>query len=52
MADETISIDPRSGSLAYHEAGRPGKLEIRATKPVMEGKAVLFKKFGRQRSPA
>ena len=26
--------DVRSGSLAYHEQGRPGKLEIRATKPL------------------
>ena len=28
------SNDVRSGSLIYHEQGRPGKLEIRATKPL------------------
>ncbi|MBG1232254.1 NADP-dependent malic enzyme [Aestuariivirga litoralis] len=28
------SNDVRSGSLLYHEQGRPGKLEIRATKPL------------------
>ena len=29
-----ISNDLRAGSLVYHEIGRPGKLEIRATKPL------------------
>jgi malate dehydrogenase (oxaloacetate-decarboxylating)(NADP+) len=29
-----LSQDLQSGSLVYHEAGRPGKLEIRATKPL------------------
>ena len=28
------SDDVRAGSLAYHEQGRAGKLEIRATKPL------------------
>ena len=28
------SNDLRKGSLAYHEQGRAGKLEIRATKPL------------------
>ena len=30
----TAPNDVRSGSLLYHEQGRPGKLEIRATKPL------------------
>jgi malate dehydrogenase (oxaloacetate-decarboxylating)(NADP+) len=29
-----ISSDLRSGALIFHETGRPGKLEIRATKPL------------------
>jgi malate dehydrogenase (oxaloacetate-decarboxylating)(NADP+) len=30
----SISTDLKSGSLIYHEGGRPGKLEVRATKPL------------------
>ena len=30
----SLSQDLQSGSLVYHEGGRPGKLEIRATKPL------------------
>ena len=30
----SLSQDLQTGSLVYHEAGRPGKLEIRATKPL------------------
>ena len=30
----SISNDLRTGSLVYHEGARPGKLEIRATKPL------------------
>jgi malate dehydrogenase (oxaloacetate-decarboxylating)(NADP+) len=30
----SISNDLKSGSLIYHESGRPGKLEVRATKPL------------------
>ncbi len=30
----SISNDLKTGSLNYHESGRPGKLEIRATKPL------------------
>ena len=33
MAD-SISSDLKTGSLIYHESGRPGKLEVRATKPL------------------
>ena len=29
-----ISSDLKTGSLVYHESGRPGKLEVRATKPL------------------
>src|SRR5215468_3333556 len=32
-------------ALLFHSQGRPGKLEVVATKPVMEGKSVLFKRF-------
>ncbi len=30
----SLSQDLQSGALVYHESGRPGKLEIRATKPL------------------
>jgi malate dehydrogenase (oxaloacetate-decarboxylating)(NADP+) len=30
----SISTDLKSGSLIYHEGARPGKLEVRATKPL------------------
>src|SRR6266568_4198606 len=32
-------------ALLFHSQGRPGKLEVVAAKPMMEGKAVLFKRF-------
>src|ERR671938_327679 len=32
-------------ALDFHSHGRPGKLGALAAKPVMEGKAVLFKRF-------
>ena len=34
-----------SEALVYHSEPRPGKIEVVPTKPVMERKAVLVKKF-------
>src|SRR6266852_3443269 len=35
----------RESALEYHRLPTPGKIGVIAAKPVMEGKAVLFKKF-------
>jgi malate dehydrogenase (oxaloacetate-decarboxylating)(NADP+) len=32
--DSSISNDLKTGALVYHEGGRPGKLEVRASKPL------------------
>ncbi|RWC90181.1 MAG: NADP-dependent malic enzyme [Mesorhizobium sp.] len=48
MARKTENSGPSVSAqeaLEFHAMGRPGKLEIVATKPVMEGKSVLFKRF-------
>jgi malate dehydrogenase (oxaloacetate-decarboxylating)(NADP+) len=34
MAEDSISADLKAGALVYHESPRPGKLEVRATKPL------------------
>jgi malate dehydrogenase (oxaloacetate-decarboxylating)(NADP+) len=34
MAEDSISADLKAGALVYHESPRPGKPEVRATKPL------------------
>src|SRR5690349_14011523 len=38
--DETRLVSDRQAALDYHEFPRPGKLEIRATKPMATGRAL------------
>ena len=38
MTDYTIKQAKRQEALDYHEFPRPGKLEIRATKPMATGR--------------
>ena len=38
----SISNDLRSGALVFHETGRPGKLEVRATKPLGNQRDLAF----------
>src|SRR6266404_2627113 len=45
MKNDDIKEARKKAALDYHEFPTPGKLSIGATKQVMEGKAVLFKKF-------
>ena len=44
MSESNVKFT-RDEALDFHARGRPGKIEIIASKPVMEGKAVLFKRF-------